>query len=156
MKRVLPLLIVLLLLAGTATAATIDLSGLSYEELVALKDQINLAMWNSREWQEVTVPQGVWLVGTDIPAGHWTIKTKAKQAYVKIGTELDETKKDIDIWNSNWFYSESIYNPEYKYYEAGSDKTEIDLELKNGTYIVIDYGDVVFTPFTGKPGLGFK
>lgn len=156
MKRILPLLIVLLFLAGTATATTFDLSGMSYEELVALKDQINLAMWNSQEWQEVTVPQGVWLVGSDIPAGHWTITTKAKWSYIQIGTALDATKKDIDIWKSDWFYSESVYNPNYRLYEAGSDKTEIDLELKNGTYVVIEDGDAVFTPYTGKPGLGFK
>lgn len=156
MKRALLLLLALLFLAGNATATTIDLSGMSYQELVALKDQINIAMWKSQEWQEVTVPQGVWLVGVDIPAGHWTIKAKVKQSYIKIGTVLDVTKKDIDIWASDFFYNESIYSPEYRYYEAGRDKIEIDLELQNGTYIVIEYGDVIFTPYTGKPNLGFK
>ena len=156
MKRILSLLIGLLLLTGTATAATVDLSGMSYDELVALKDQINLAMWNSQEWQEVTVPQGVWLVGADIPAGHWTIKAKAKWTYINIGTALDATKKDIDIWESDLYYTGVVVNPEYKQYEAGSDKPEIDIELQNGTYVIIDSGDAVFTPYTGKPGLGFK
>ncbi len=39
-------------------ATDIDLSHMSFEDLVTLKDQINLAIWNSKEWQEVTVPQG--------------------------------------------------------------------------------------------------
>ena len=30
-----------------------------------LKSKINLAIWNSREWQEVSVPRGVYQVGVD-------------------------------------------------------------------------------------------
>lgn len=156
MKRALLLLLALLFLAGTATATTIDLSGMSYQELVALKDQINIAMWKSQEWQEVTVPQGVWLVGVDIPAGHWTIKAKVSSAYVKIGTALDATKQDIDIFKSDWFYSEAIYTPTNIFFEEGTSRIEIDFELQNGSYVVIDYGDVIFTPYDGKPNLGFK
>ncbi len=52
---------------------SMNVDSLSYNELADLKDQINLAMWNSDEWQEVKVPQGIWEVGVDIPTGHWTI-----------------------------------------------------------------------------------
>lgn len=156
MKRVFTLFFVLLFLAGTATADIIDLSSMSYKELVALKDQINLAMWNSQEWQEVTVPRGVWLVGVDIPAGHWTIKAKVSSAYVQIGTVLDATKQEIDIFKSDWFFSEALYHPNDIFFEEGTSRIEIDLELQNGTYIVIDHGDAIFMPYTGKPNLGFK
>ena len=71
MKRTLCIILafVLVLTLAPAAFADVDLSGMSFDELVALKDQINLALWNSADWQEVTVPQGVWQVGADIPAG---------------------------------------------------------------------------------------
>ena len=76
MKRFFSALLVITLLLGVSSAIAdgIDLSQLSIDELVALKDKINLAIWNSQEWQEVKVPQGVWKVGEDIPAGHWSIE----------------------------------------------------------------------------------
>lgn len=40
-----------LLFAVTSASAEVDLSGMTYAELVALKDQIDLAIWNSNEWQ---------------------------------------------------------------------------------------------------------
>ena len=73
MKRFFCLLFVLVLLPVVSFADLPDLSGLSYDELVQLRDKINLAIWNSEEWQEVTVPIGVWVVGEDIPVGHWSI-----------------------------------------------------------------------------------
>jgi len=52
MKRTLRTLAILLVFtlcsASFASADTFNLSSLSYDELVALKDQINLAMWNSQ------------------------------------------------------------------------------------------------------------
>lgn len=155
MKKVISFVLCLALCCSVALAE-VNLSGMSFDELVALKDKINLAIWNSQEWQEVTVPQGVWLVGEDIPEGHWTISCKLKYARIKTGTVLDDTKQDIDSWNSDFYVYETVTNPEYKYFDAGSDKTQIDLELKAGVYVIIDRGDVVFSPYTGKPSLGFK
>ena len=74
MKKLLCLLFVLVLLPVVSLSDLPDISGLSYEELVQLRDCINLAIWNSEEWQEVTVPPGLWKIGDDIPAGHWTIR----------------------------------------------------------------------------------
>ena len=56
MKKFLFSFIVLVLLITSAAADPVDLSGMSFDELVALRDQLNLAIWNSQEWQEVTVP----------------------------------------------------------------------------------------------------
>lgn len=155
MKKIISF-VLCLILCCTSAFAEIDLAGMSFDELVKLKDQINLAIWNSQEWQEVTVPQGVWLVGEDIPEGHWTISCKSKYARITTGTVLDDTKQDIDTWNSDFCVYESITNPNYKYYDPGSDKTQIDLDLKSGVYVVIDQGDVVFSPYAGRPSLGFK
>ncbi len=156
MKKVC-LLVLALVLAGSFAFAEVDLSGMSYDELVALKDQINLAIWNSQEWQEVTVPVGVWKVGEDIPAGHWTLTVAPDGnppfGSVVIGTALNETGKDIDIMSSDYYYSESLRL-------AGADDypglDEMNYDFKDGDYVIINYSDVIFTPYAGKPSLGFK
>lgn len=148
MKKVV-LLVLALVLVGAVALAEVDLSGMTFDELVALKEQINLAIWNSQEWQEVTVPMGVWKVGEDIPAGHWSV-TSNKWASISVGTALSATGHDIDIMGTSYWYSESI--------DANdpSEPSEIDYEFKDGEYVVIEYGDVIFKPFAGKPSLGFK
>ena len=162
MRKLIVALLVVAMMVSTAMAEGIDLSGLSYDELVALKDRINLAIWESEEWQEVTVPQGRWIVGEDIPAGTWTIKCStinpesisARLTQVEWGEKLDE---DGDISFSGRHGYENIFSPESEYYEAG-DITEITVELQDGDIVDIDtnYGPAVFMPFAGKPSLGFK
>lgn len=152
------LLAVLMLCTASASAKTIDLSGMSYDELVALKDQINLALWESEKWEEVTVPQGVYQVGADIPAGHWTIKASETDsyasAYVKCGKTLSANKKDLE-WD-DYYASASLVSDKSKGYNPITDITETDFELENGMYVIVEYSSVVFTPYTGKPSLGFK
>lgn len=151
------LLVFVLVLVGSIAFAEVDLSGMSFEELVALKDQINLAIWNSQEWQEVTVPVGVWKVGEDIPAGHWTITVApngpTSWAYVSVGTALDQTGKAIDIMSTSYYYSQDI---KLDGSDGISNLVQIDYEFKDGAYVIIDFSDVVFAPYAGKPSLGFK
>ena len=157
MKKLLSLILALvLLLPFSAFADLPDISNLTYYELVALKDQINLAMWNSQEWQEVTVPQGVWVVGEDIPIAHWTISlspsASAKWASIEYCDLLNEAGTDA----GNQFYC-NIYD----YLNVGSSDNDrypqtIHIDLKPGTYIIIGNAPVVFTPYSGKPNLGFK
>lgn len=157
MKRVLSLLLVVLLFTGNALAASYDLSGFSYDELVTLKDQINLAIWNSDEWQEVEVPQGVWVVGEDIPAGKWTIKAPDDtDNYTQVvwGELLDESGTAISSKSDLYVYA-FIYNKDSFYYEYG-DTLEVTWDLKEGQYVVIEEGIAVFSPYAGKPSLGFK
>lgn len=75
MKKLLTVILILALLVPFSAFADLPpLDGLTYDELVELKDQINLAIWNSDNWQEVTVPAGIWKIGEDIPEGHWSIR----------------------------------------------------------------------------------
>ena len=155
MKRILLVVLVMLLVIGGAMAEGIDLSGMSFDELVALKEQINLAIWNSQEWQEVEVPKGVWTVGEDIPAGTWTIKAAdGLTAYVNWGDKLNETGTDVTFGGSI-YESDYLYSVNYRYYEKGN-TTEVTWELQEGQYFVVSDGIALFTPYTGKPGLGFK
>ena len=151
MKRVF-VLVLALLVVGALASAEVDLSGMTFDELVALKEQINLAIWNCQEWQEVTIPIGVWKVGEDIPAGHWAIcaSEDSRWSAFQVGTALDPTGKDIDIMNTKYWYSDS--------FEAGETNKpqEIDYDFKDGDYLIVEYGPVVFKPFNGKQSLGFK
>lgn len=154
MKKFICLLLALLI-PTMAFASTIDLSGLSFDELVELKEQINLAIWECKEWQEVTVPQGVWEVGKDIPAGAWVIRcATASFATITIGSKINESKTGIDY--SGFIDMVNVVSPESPAYEEGQSLTEYSVTVKNGDVIEIDYSSVLFTPYTGKPDLGFK
>lgn len=154
MRKVITICITLALVLSLAPAAfaDVDLSGMTFDELVALRDQIDLAIWNSQEWQEVEVPQGVWLVGEDIPVGKWTIKAlPAADTYIKTGPELKNGGTDVDFKTR-----QVIKDSGYRDYDAKSDVTSYTIDLKAGTYVQIEYGPAVFTPYAGKPSLGFK
>lgn len=158
MKRIVALLFAVVMLFSVAIAEnTIDLSGLSYDELVVLKNRINLAIWNSQEWQEVTVPQGVWKVGEDIPAGHWTVKCHPDTPWTRIdwGSKLDANGQDIPYSGRYAIYN-TVYNPNNITFDPINDVSEYSFEVQDGDYIVIDSGAAVFTPYVGKPSLGFK
>ena len=174
MKRFLTVLLMILLafpvsiVSATSemprNAKDIDLSNMSYGQLVILKNLINKAMWESREWQEVTVPQGIWVVGEDIPAGTWTVKcadvgrTNYMLQYCDIewGESLHESGRYVN-WQGRYDTNIHIYNPNHKEYEGGH-ITEYTLTVKDGDYIIISntYNQAVFTPYSGKPSLGFK
>lgn len=158
--RILSLLFALVLSTFTfASAENIDLSGMTYVELVALKDQINLAIWNSQEWQEVTVPQGVWKVGEDIPAGMWTVKCAEGgfRCEISWGAILAEDGESIE-WSGRSSLYNYVYNPNQKWYKPGEHMVEYTFTVEIGDYIVVDMDEsqALFTPYAGKPDLGFK
>ena len=126
-------LILALILIGAAAYAAIDLSGMSFEELMDLRAQVDAALWASDEWTEATVPQGVYHVGEDIPARRWTIKANASLW--------------VFIYNANSEYCDSMY-------WLDSSDPQVNLVLKEGQRIEIN-GTVVFTPYTSA-ALGFK
>lgn len=155
MKKILPLILALLCFAGVASAEANALSGMNYEELVALKDRINLAIWNSKEWQEVEVPKGVWVIGQDIPAGKWTIKAAdGLTTMMEWGDVLDESGNGLS-WSGRIYEMELLYSVNYEYYEKGK-STEVTWDLKDGQYFIVEYGIAVFSPYSGKQSLGFK
>lgn len=156
MKKVITICIALALVLSLAPAvfADVDLSGMSFDELVALKDQINRAIWNSQEWQEVTVPQGVWEVGADIPAGKWTIKAAPDSFYtsIKVGQNLSETGTNL---NYPYKATEMVYWPGHPLFEK-KDVTEWTVTLSEGDFVLIDDSPAIFIAYAGKPSLGFK
>lgn len=153
MKKLVALALALVLLCSTALAAEIDLSGMSLAELLELQQRVTMAMWETEEWQEVEVPAGVYEVGKDIPAGHWTITPiDGDTAMVSWGGKLNESGTDID-WMSSYAI-EQITSPLDSYSEYNKIES-VSWDLKEGSFIIIGSSSVIFTPFAGH-NLGFK
>lgn len=143
----------LILAIAPAAFAEWDLSGMSYDELVALKDQVQRTIWESEKWEEVTVPQGIYQVGRQIPPGKWTVLCKANGAgEIEVADSLRENGTKVTFPPKA---SKTIYNPESRLYSEG-DATEWTVELFDGEYVAISMSSLVFTPYNGAPELGFK
>ncbi len=146
MKKVtLVLLVFSLLLIPLISFAEVDISGLSFDELLELREKITNALWKSEEWKEVVVPEGTYLIGRDIPAGHWTIaphpdnsNVTGKGIYIKIGKYLKENGVDVDTSKAGNFST-----------NIGRDIENYSLELQDGYYIQISNGKAVFSRFIG-------
>lgn len=136
--------------------ASTGMETMSFYELVALREYIGMVLTNRAEWKEVTVPIGVWQVGVDIPEGHWTV-TAAPGLYAgfTVGTALDALGQDIDVPASQVYYSEILLSQGASYASEFGNRSALDIVLRPGYYVVVTYGPVVFTPFIGKPSLGF-
>lgn len=155
MKRFISVLLLLCLL-NVPAFAEIDLSGLTFDELVELRNQCLTEMTKRDEWQEVTVPIGVWKIGEDIPAGHWNITCyrtdKYAYATVYYTDELDETKKKAS--NRGKFHYAAMVKVEGS--PAVTNNLVLDIDMVEGAYLVVDNCPVILSPYTGKPDLGFK
>ena len=163
MKKIISLLIVSVLLIPCAFADSIDISSLSFSELMTLRHRCQLAMMESEEYQEVTVPQGLWEVGVDIPVGKWIVKCADTardrlflgECHISWGTGKPNSEGIFEYDNRKG--RASVYNPNNDNYDEG-EVTEIIIEVEIGDFIYIDssYNKAVFCTYTGKPDLGFK
>lgn len=154
MKKLITIVIVFALtlaLAGAAWA-DVDLSAMSFAELAELRTQVQLEMFARQEWQSVQVPQGIYLVGRDIPAGQWNVKAlEENMTCITIGQTLDDGGMKL---KRPYKVDQNIYGPKYMLYSAG-DCTEFAVTVEDGDYVEITRGNAIFETFTGVK-LGFK
>jgi len=95
------------------------------------------------------------VVGKDIPAGKWTIKAaNGIRATVYWGEKLDSSGMSLS-YSSRIYELETLYSVNHWSYGKG-DTTEITWDLKEGQYFIVESGIALFTPYSGKPSLGFK
>lgn len=131
------------------------LDNLTYQDLISIKDRLNLAIWNSYRWDRVVVPAGVYRVGKDIPVGNWKIEAP-DTSYINIsyGSALNDIHLNMELSYLAWDIS--LYNETYKRYKKG-DITSTDIDAEEGFFVGIKMGVYAcFTPVTEKKGLGFK
>ena len=147
MKKLITIILILtMLLPVVALADLPDISGLSLEELHQLRENICKEILSKSQWTEVEVPVGFYVVGEDIPAGHWTIRP-VDMAMFEYFSKTDDTGKKADLYGT--YYYETLGVPGNRM-ETLYKTQEIDIELKEGYFINISHGSVIFEPFTGR------
>ena len=140
-----------LALAGAAWA-DVDLSGMSFAELAELRTQVQLEMFARQEWQSVQVPQGIYLVGREIPAGQWNVKAlETSWTMLEVGRNLDEGGMKLKYPTK---VAQAVMGPQCSIYKAG-DCTEFAITVEDGDWVRITNGNAIFETFTGVK-LGFK
>ena len=164
MKKIITAIVIIILTVYVlpVQATSKKISEMTFDELIKLRQTITMELFSRPEWQEVTVPQGVYKVGEDIPAGTWTVKCASennknymmKECDLEWGEHLDESGHGVE-WEGRWDVT-TIYNPHSEYYDGG--QTEYTFTVQDGDYIVIKaaYAPAVFMRYIGKPDLGFK
>ncbi len=156
MKKLYALLLafVMLFTISSAYAGLPDITGLSLTELDTLRKNISKEILSRSQWGEVTVKAGFYVVGEDIPAGHWTITCPKEYSIVEYFSKTDETGRNADIFDGA-YYSANMGAPGNQL-ESLYSLQEIDLELKEGYYVSIMLSPVVFKPFTGRQSPFFQ
>lgn len=130
MKKLFTLILIVCMMTAVASAET-DLSGMSYDELIDLRQKVTAEIMSRPEWKEVEVPAGTWTVGRDIPAGAYCVKISGSRM------------ANVSVWkNAPKDYSNNglIYN------ELISDGSPYGrMELQEGWIVEIGF-PVIFTP----------
>ena len=145
MKRISISIVFLLLLIPAFAFAEVDLSGMSYDDLVSLNKQVGMAIMQSDEFDSVTVPMGIWEVGVDIPEGTWIITPEKSMCMVVYGSALDESGNDMNMFDRGNAYADL---------DNASESWRV--KATKGNYFMVKYNDAVFTSDTGSTWLGFK
>lgn len=101
MKKLLILLLAFGMLFPAALADGIDLSAMSFDELMELRQSLMLEIMSRPEWEETTLEAGTYYIGQDIPAGYY--KAVAVNTFMEI--KLYEGSREVD-----WYmvYGEDI------------------------------------------------
>lgn len=132
MKRFLCLLFVLILIPLFAFADLPDISELSNEELLALSYDINLRLFSKELFNGVTVPQGRYIIGEDIPSGVYRIEITGGSGYYDLREKPD-----------GHIISSGITGKSYKVTDIGK------IELSDGNELYICNSTFIFYPYTG-------
>ena len=105
------------------SAQTIDFSKKSMSELLKIQSDLISAIWNSPEFKEAVVPEGIYEVGKDIPAGKWTIEI--------VG---DRTLSLVTIYQS---YTKGELEGLLSWLEFDDNNRTLNVDLHSGTYIAL-------------------
>lgn len=143
------LILALILPAAALAEAQNPFKDYTMEQLYMLLSIVQSEILSRSEWKEVTVPPGNYVIGEDIPAGHWTIKYAPGEISIieyfqnanHTGIEPADSLYDLNTWG--------IVDPTHEL-SSLYDRTEIDLQLTEGYHLNVTIGPAIFVPFTGR------
>lgn len=147
MKKLVCVCLSFLFMFSLTAFAEVDLSGMSFDELSALRDEALKAMMALDEWQSVEVPAGTYEIGVEIPAGHWNISAAGDQFInLEWGPDLEDGGVQISYLS---IYDQVFLSLKDGKYAAMYEQDTVSWKLTEGSYLRIEGGSVVFTPYTG-------
>ncbi len=137
MKRIIACVLLLAMMLLNASAlADIDLSHMSFDELIAFQSKLTEEILSRSEWREIKVPAGTYVIGVDIPAGVYTVTIK---------------QGSTNFWVKDGINGYTLQN--LALYSTREDRNIIKkLILEEGNIVEINSSAVYFSPYTG---LGF-
>lgn len=150
MKRFICVLLVLCVVPFFSLSESIDLSVLSFDELRVLQTRISQELTTRPEWKGVTVPEGFYEVGVDIPAGKWEIKCGEKSSFGYVSVQYGNNVTDSGamlLMPMEW--TGLIYKD-----GQGMNRESLTLNLSEGYFLEIKMGQAVFS-IPEKIDLGF-
>lgn len=140
MKQIICVLLILCLFPVCVTAESIDLSGLSFDELRELQTRISKELVTRPEWKEVPVPPGLYQVGVDIPAGNWDLrcgKAEYDGVHIVYGAKANASGTKVE-GKTEWYGT--LYKP-----NSEGKRENISINMIDGYFLEIQFGEVVFS-----------
>ena len=148
MKKVIIVAVLLAAIIGTtnvsAAVAGIDISGLSNEELVELREEIDQKLFDNGETD--TINEGVYVVGKDIKAGTYELSSKAIESIDWTFVYVYNSKEDCDKGHKSARESYIVGNRD-------SNETELDeyhsvsVTLEESNVISIEENTCLIKPY---------
>lgn len=156
MKKIISFVLAIMMVLMVSVAfSEIDISGLSYDELVELVDRAQRQIMFSDYWQEVEVPSGDYVIGKDIPEGKWVVTADPSYTPSISQRRLTKFLRGMELEEEGYYdyiVSMELYGTETPNYR-NSFPYFTTVELKNDDLFQVERGIVIFTPYKG---LGFK
>lgn len=131
MKKILCAVLTMMMFFSFAFAET-DLKSMSTEDLQALYTKVVMELL-SRTDTSVTLTQGIWVVGRDIPSGRYNLKAD---------------NVIVSVYKSEDSAIDEVYSEMRSYYTLSSliGSNEVgNLTLREGEAVSIEIGNVKFT-----------
>ncbi|MDD6681695.1 MAG: hypothetical protein PUE61_00795 [Clostridiales bacterium] len=135
MKRILALVLVLVALTGTVYADTVDLSGMTLEELRSLQISIITELGKRKEIPSFTAPISTYEAGKDFPAGRYEITAVNFCTYITIYDSKAQFNAGKPTVRKTTLYEE--------------DGDSIVFDLQSGMIVEVGFSPARFEPFNG-------
>ena len=91
MKKLVAVLLIVITIPLFAFAET-DISSMSFDELIALRQSLMMEIMKRPEWSETTLEAGTYKIGKDIPSGYY--KAHPVNSFMEI--KLFSGSKEVD------------------------------------------------------------
>lgn len=102
----------------------------------------------------VTIPEGLWVIGEDIPAGRWNITVPPNaETTIAYGKDLmfNGTKINPFSGGCQLYTLRGVLHPD----TSDVSPDNVDIRMENGTFFQVVGSSVIFTPSKDKSSLGF-